>query len=504
MQDESLQNGFLIIHTVRMNAVTQKQTVFVQYGLGGILRLLLREIWLMLAVFAVIFGIGLAVALSMGKSYTAGASLLMQLGQDYVYVPLAGDAARGAIATIDEVVQSEVEILNSTELKYRVIDKLGYHVILPDDYAPNWVPRNDADKEAALTAALKELRGGFSSQTAPQNNIVRLTYKHKNPQSAALILNTLIDIYQKYRLEVFSDTTAPLLQQQKDAFDRRLREADKSYEDFLLRNDVGDFQAAKQTYANLYSSLTTELYQIDAQLAQASARLGAVSRRLGQLAPEMSIERNLDLSVPTRLLNLRQQRQELLARYTPESAPVRAVDDQIRELEAMMASGRAIGEKEHRIGVNPAHQQLFTEKLQLESEVAALNGRKAQIQAQAEQVTHKMHSLVGIEAEFNSLNTERAALQTNLSTFTARIQESEASQQIAEGASDTVRVVNRARPPDKPKSLRKPIAILSFLFAGFTALCAGLLRVFLHKGFVDAEMASQTLDLPLLAQARAK
>lgn len=485
-------------------AISQKQTLRVQYGLGSILRLLLREIGLMLAVFAVIFGIGVAVALSMGRNYTAGASLLMQLGQDYVYVPLAGDAARGAIATIDEVVQSEVEILNATELKYRVIEKLGFHVILPDDYAPNWVPRTDADKEDAMKAALKALRDGFDTQTAPQNNIVRLTYKHKDAQSAALILNTLIDNYQKYRLEVFSDVTAPLLQEQKDAFERRLREADKSYEDFLLRNDVGDFQTAKNTYAGIYNSLTSELYQVDAQLAQSAARLAAVNRKLGQLAPEISLERNLDLSVPTRLLSLRQQREELLARYTPDAAPVRALDDQIRQLEAFSASGSAIGEKERRIGINPAHQQFFSEKLQLEAELAALNGRKGQLQAQAGQVTDKMHALVGMEAEFNSLNTERAALQANLSTFTVRIQESQASQQIAQGASDTVRVVNRARPPDKPKSLRRPILILSFLFAGFTALCAGLLRVFLRKGFADAQMASQTLDLPLLAQARAK
>lgn len=491
---------------MQANSTQKRATVQsrVQYGLDDILKLLMREIWVMALVFGVIFGLGVMVALSQAKTYTAGASLLMQLGQDYVYVPHAGDAARGAIATIDEVVQSEVEILNATELKHRVIERLGYNVIVPSEYPKDWTPRNAAQKEAADTAAMKVLNSGFTTNTAPENNIVRLSFKHENPQSAALILNTLIDLYQKYRHEIFTDVTAPLMTQQKEAFDRRLHEADRSYEDFLLRNGVGDFEAAKATYSKLYDTVMSEIYVADAAMAQTSARLSAVNARLKQQAPEMSIERNLDLSVPTRLLALRQQREELLARYTPTSAPVRDIDEQIRQLEGMMASGRAIGEKDHRIGVNPIYQQLLTEKLQLEAEMAANSGRRGQLQAQADKVTAKLQSLVGIEAEYNSLATERSALQTNIATFTQRIQESQAARQIAEGASDSVRVVNRARPPEKAKSLRKPILIIAFLFGLFTALCAGLLRVFLRKGFVNAEMASRTLDLPILAQARAK
>jgi len=472
------------------------------YGMDDILRLLLREWWLMLLVFATIFGVGAGFAFTLNKSYTADASLLMQLGQDYVYVPHAGDAARGAIATIDEVVQSEVEILNSSEIKHRVIEKLGYHVIVPS-ISETFVPRTEAQRDEADAQAMKVM-SNLKTQTAPQSNIVRVSFTHENARTAALILNTMIDIYQKYRHEVFLDVTAPLLENQKAAFDRRLRQADKSYEDFLLRNGVGDFQAAKATYTKLYDTVTSEIYDADTGLATARARLQAVNARLGQQAPEMSTERQLDLSVPGKILALKQQRAELLTRYLPAAQPVRDLDEQIRALEALQASGRAIGEKEHRIGVNPIYQQLLTDKLNIEAEIAATQGRRSQLQAQADQVTAKLQSLVGVEAEYNSLSTERTALQTNIASFTQRIQETQATQEIAEKSQDTVRIVNRAHPPDKAKSLRKPVLILAFLFGGFTALCAGLLRVFLRKGFLSADMASKTLELPVLAQARAK
>ncbi|MFT3996976.1 MAG: Wzz/FepE/Etk N-terminal domain-containing protein [Asticcacaulis sp.] len=472
------------------------------YDAGDIVRLLLREWWLMLLIFAAIFGVGAGFALTLKKSYTADASLLMQLSQDYVYVPHAGDAARGAISTMDEVVQSEVEILNSSELKHRVVEKLGYHVIVPDISA-TFVPRTEAQRDQADAQAMKAL-SALKTETAPQSNIVRLSFEHANAQSAALILNTFIDLYQKYRHEVFMDVTAPLLENQKAAFDRRLHQADQSYEDFLLRNGVGDFQAAKATYTKLYDTVMSEIYVADTALATARARLSALNARVSQQAPEMSTERQLDLSVPTKILALKQQRAELLTRYTPAAQPVRDLDEQIRALETLQAGGRAIGEKEHKIGVNPIYQQLLTDKLNVEAEIAATSGRRSQLQAQADQVTSKLQSLVGVEAEFNSLSTERAALQSNIATFTQRIQETQAAQEIAEKSQDTVRVVNRARPPDKSKSLQKPVIVLAFLFGAFTALCAGLLRVFLRKGFHNADMASKALEMPVLAQARAK
>ena len=45
---------------------------------------------------------------------------------------------------------------------------------------------------------------------------------------------------------------------------------------------------------------------------------------------------------------------------------------------------------------------------------------------------------------------------------------------------------------------------MSFLFAGFTALCVGGLRVVTRKGIVNADMASRALDLPVLATAGVK
>ena len=61
-----------------------------------------------------------------------------------------------------------------------------------------------------------------------------------------------------------------------------------------------------------------------------------------------------------------------------------------------------------------------------------------------------------------------------------------------------------AVPATQGKSLKKPVAILALLFAGFSALCAGLARMFLRPGLPTARSASRTLDQPVLGQAMMK
>jgi len=470
---------------------------------ADIVALLKREIVLMVAVFCVLFGLGFAAAVSMPSTYTANASLLMQLNKDYVYDPLAGDKAAGAIATIDQVVQSEVEILNSQELKKRVVHKIGYKIVLPK--APKfWNPRTPKDVETADTAAIKVLTSGLGTASAPLSNVVKLSFKHDNAMSAALILNTLIDEYQVYRLEVYSDAVGPLLQKQKDSFDQKLGDTDNQMRDFLAANGVGDFDTARATYTKVYDQVTADLFTTRSQMATDRAKLAEINKSLAGLSPEMSVERNLDLSIPSRILALRQQRQEMLARYLPDAQPIKDLDAQIASLQGLMSSGGGIGEKDHKMGANPIYQTQLTAKVGIEAELASLGGREAQLQAQADEVTKKLQSMLGLEAQYNTLSAQRDALQANIKTFARRIQENAAQQDMTRHAEDAVRVVEKASLPDKPKSLKRVVLIIAFLFAAFTALCAGLLRVYTRKGFASADMAGKALDLPVLAQAPVK
>jgi hypothetical protein len=46
--------------------------------------------------------------------------------------------------------------------------------------------------------------------------------------------------------------------------------------------------------------------------------------------------------------------------------------------------------------------------------------------------------------------------------------------------------------------------MIAFVFAAFSALCAGLLRAFLRPGLPTPRTAARTLDLPVLGVAALK
>ena len=96
------------------------------------------------------------------------------------------------------------------------------------------------------------------------------------------------------------------------------------------------------------------------------------------------------------------------------------------------------------------------------------------------------------------MNLSRDALQNNVKDLTAKAEESEASQQISAATNDNIRIVERATPPTAGKSLRGLVLVLALAFAAFTALCGGLLRMFLRPGMPTPASASRTLDLPVL------
>ncbi len=475
-----------------------------QLELEDIFGLLPREIVLMMMVFVCIFGVGFGVAMTMPSTYTANATLTMQLGQDYVYNPATGDLAAGATATIDQVVQSEAAILNSDELKRLVIARAGYKVVLPDTPAL-WNPKTDAQKAEADAAALKVMQSGLGVSTAPANSVVQLSFKHANAMSAATILNDLIDTYVQYRRDrVYANDRAPALKAQVQTFQNQLTDTNDQIQQFLAANGIGDFDADKATQSKLRDTAMSNLNDAQSQIATDEAKLTELDANLATLAPEISTERDLDLTVPNKITALQEQRQELLGRYQPTAQPVKDIDATIASLQAQMKSGGGIGEQSHKMGANPVYQQVLQQKLDVQAELSSLRGRAAALQQQADQATARLQGMTGLEARYNGMASERDALLGNIKTLTQKLQETEASRDMAKTSDDTVRVVERPSLPDKPKSFRRVVLILSFLCAGFTALCAGLLRVYTRKGFVNADMAARALDLPVLATAGRK
>lgn len=474
-----------------------------RYAVSDFVVLLWRERFLMVAVFAVLFVIGAAAALSLKTTYPASSSILIRLGQEYVYEPRAGDAGRGAVPDPDQVIGSETEIIGSVELKQRVIDRLGLMRIYPE-LARKFAEGSAEEKRVIMGQAIRAMETELKIQTAPDTPIVRLVFSHEDPKTAALVLNTLLEEYLIFRRSVLSEANTPAMALQRQTFESRLQEADAAYEAFLTSNRIADFVAEKAALSQLQSQIEQQKYLTETQLQDRTGRLGALQAQMGQISPEVGLFRDVNTAASDKLIALRLQRDDLLGRYRADAQPVRDLDAQIARLEEGMAEGRTTGDGASRIGVNPVYQTLQTERIQLQAEVAALRQSLDALNRQMGQLLERRLKLAELEPRFQALSLDRDVLQANVRDFAVREEQSRAAMEIASASNDNIRIVQRATAPSRGSSLKKPVLALAFLFAGFTALCAGLLRMFLRPGLPTPASASRTLDLPVLGVAPLK
>ena len=459
--------------------------------------LLWRERFVMLSVFLVIAAIGLAVALTLKTVYPAHSSLLIRLGQEYVYEPRAGDAARGAVPDSDSVIQSEVEILGSAQLKQRVIDKLGIGRLFPA-MAVRYDRASPDGQQKMMSQAVAAMEKNLKIGTAPGTPVVRLEYDDTDPQDAALVLNTLLDQYLIYRRTILLDPTAPRETQPRSVENRR-GQADEADQKFLGSNDIGDFEAEKTSLGQLQSTLLQQKYTADEQLQERQARLAALQTQSAQISPEIGLYHDVDHEAQDKLTDLKVQRAGLLGRYLPDAAPVKTLDVQIATMERAIADGHVQGDGSRRLGVNPVFQTLQTDRIQLTAEVAALQQSSQTLADQIAQVTDRQLRLDALEPQYQGLARDRDVLSNNVRDFTVKEEQTQASDAMARQSNDNISIVERAVAPAQGKSLKKPVAILALVLAGFTALCVGLLRIFLRSGFPTPASAGRTLELPVLA-----
>lgn len=471
-------------------------TVRPRYGFSDVVGLLFREALLMIVIFLVVVAIGTAAVLTLKKSYTANASVYAGAGQEYVYQSRVGAIDPSQPLEADAVAGAEARILGSLAVKRRAIRAVGADSIL----GPG-ATGTPAEKE---TAALKVLDSGLGVGVTPGSAIIAVSYQSDDPVRAAQVLNAVVDQYLVQRRQIFQGSTTPAYAAQREAFEVDLTTADEAYNAFLATNDIGDFATFKASLAASYQTTQAEALSLRAQLNQASQRLATLETQLAQQPAEVVLQQDLNISAQDQILTLRTQREALLSRYTPEAQPVRDIDQQIADLQAYVATGTTVGPREMRTGPSTIFTEIETTRITAAADRDGLAARLAVAEGQLNQLRARLAEMTRLESTNANLAGNREVLTTLVRDFQQRESAARADSALVAAGADNVNVIERAEAPTQGTSLKAPLLAVVLLFAGFTALCVGLLRVFTRRGYATPASTGRTLDMPVLAVAPMK
>lgn len=406
------------------------------FGIRDIVTAFFRQlhVFSVVVVSCVLLGI-LTIAFSVPLYLTSG-SVLVKFGSDAdARVNNPNDKVQ--ISTIDrrEIMQSNLDILQSHDLLKLVIEKVGVDRIYPG--LAEKIGTSDSPIEVAIQTMQRKHLVIKSSQ---QSNVIDIIYLNPDPEVAAEIVRELQNIFISRQLEIFNKPQTNFLLEQVKESENKLNKAQKDLRDF--KSSVG------------ISSIEEELNELLKQKSNAAT--------VAYQAVDDS---------QNKLSELRDKETELLNTYRPHSPPIVSIKKSIAEAE------RQLRERQNNL--------TSTRNSTLSEQNASINRRINKLE---EQRNH-----------YNDLLRQVQVEEENYKNYMARSEEARINETLGEQKITSISVVDTPDVPVKPATPRKKLILFSSILAGILlGAIVIFIREFFDESFRTPKQLARDLGMPVL------
>lgn len=451
-------------------------------SLRGVLHVVFRRKWLILALFAVFAAAAtLAIELLVKPEYEATAQILVA----------PADVQLQAGGRPDERIAQAIQLLTGRSLVEQVVDDIGVRVLYPD------LALRIVDGDALRMAAAVRLASGLQVDANVRSSIVSLGFRHSDPQLAARVPNRLGELYIDRFLLVERNARADaFFEEQLTARARDLEESERALETFRSRHRIATSLVEERKLA------AAEFATLRTSLAETQTRQGELKIQLETTMQRASHDARIPRSyyqLRERLATLEAEESEWALRFTPEHPRLRELREQIVGLRERLAGS----------GVDSAYgsareQEEFNVSLQIElarlrAEFEAAASRRSALLLRVGEARERLRSLEVVDGEFNRLQARVKADEDAYRALLAKVQEQRMANSRQSERVVGIRSIEEARPPFVPIDSRKEFKLaLGILASGLAAFGAAFLLHVSKARFETAEDVERVLALPVL------
>ncbi|MEP6923480.1 MAG: polysaccharide biosynthesis tyrosine autokinase [Pyrinomonadaceae bacterium] len=317
--------------------------------------------------------------------------------------------------------------------------------------------------------------------------LIDITYQHTNPELAALVVNTVADVFAKRNQEEKTGTNSKTNDYLKSRVAELQSDVKRDEEQLVkLKRDAGVIQLdADKTLALAQLSGLNEQY-LKAQEARkiAEAQYNEAKKPEAiQLLMQGSAARKYIEDTSLDLAKLKQEREKLAIEFTDGAFEIKELDKQIASRERNLADYQ-------KIQVTVFLQQL---KTQYDTAVQQEQKIQASYNAAYSQAQVQNNSGIGIKLLEQRLNANKGTLDDLLKT-------QRGNDITAAGTENNVSVADVAIPPDEPIGPRRLMSVmLSGLLAGLFGCGLALFLEYLDDSIKTTDDVEKVLRLPALA-----
>lgn len=498
---------------------------------------------LILSVFSLVVFSGMTATLLITPKYEAEMSILVSRERvDPQISPSERPSDVSQKSISDEEFNSELELIKSSEVITGAIREL--------DLTNNQAPKNDtwlSKFRTKIKAALYDFTPRVSAKTEESNEltnrkssgenftlektvnrivenldvvpikksrIIKVNYTDTDPIRAK---NTLEEIYRKYvelHVQLSEKRQAgQIFNKQSNTFDRKLKSSTNTLKNFDVQNEVSGAEIGIQR-----ELLLKQLFETQAQLGSTQTEIVETEQRINDLQAKVNAQpENIQTGsvskyvsaldgMKAELIQLEQQRTQLLQKYQPNSRPVRENEGRIGQLKKSIAEETANPPQEKSFALNDLRRRLVTDLFSAQTSLVALKEREKKLSPLVTKLRGQSASLNSKSIERESLERAKNVNEEAYLLYQKKARENEISQVLNKEQGVNFAIIDPPRTDGEPTN---PKPLLNFLILVFLGSTAGLASAIVleklananedHDLIGSAVEIEQRWDLPVLA-----
>ena len=467
-------------------------------GAHDILFMLFRHKWKILLCAMAGLLAAACVYFLFGSFYESQAKLLVRYVVDRSAIDGLDSSAKEPGAH-ENLINSELEILNSSDLAKEVAQKIGVDRLLPE-----------RGSKATLDEAAHSIVLGLTVVRIKDSNIISVSYRNHSPKLATEVLQELVKRYFDKHLEIHRSAGAfEFVSRQADQLRAELNETEEELKQLKAKAGVTSLAESTTATATELTKAQEELDAAEAELAAQKARVDELERSLGGVETKQSenavpqvgaLVTEQYQTLVNRVAQLRQSEADLLSRYTSQNRIVKVKQTQIEDLEkqrrslekkypGLIATMRVAGPSES------PRPDLVSERALLmaaEAKAEALRSRLSAIRGRSK-------TLSELGPQIGQLERKREVEEANYKYFGASLEKARIDETLDPSRMPNISVVQQPAPGEKvTRNVQK---IVFGLAAGGIAIgiaIALLIELVLDRTVKRSLELETRLQIPLL------
>ncbi len=429
--------------------------------------------------------------------FEAKSSLLVKAGWETNSPEFSLENRRDTSINPADLIASEARILESTDLKERVVNSLKPENIFPE-LAKEPVP-GLSNSDAAILRLEKDL----SVVSGKRGNVIDVVFIGSDPAKAAAVVNLLVGFYIDKRREIYKDPKSVLfLEKKADEFRQKLADSENRLKIFREETKIVAFDEQRTMLLNRRSNLIADLNSTGSQIKEVQEKISELEKQLGSVPKTMTTagasERKADAE--SKLLGLQLQEMELVAKYKEDNRLVANMRDEIKMVQNHIES-QAKNRKPGAAPPDPVYQDIEKQFLQNKAELSALKVRNIAIEQQLQELNAEIQTFEARENKNKELLREVSSNDEKYRTYRQRFEEAKVYDELDRQKMTSVSVIEPAVAPIVPVNPPKPLILLiAIALVGSILGSLGIawLREHFDEGMSTPSEAERRLGIPVL------